>query len=87
MVHCTHVLFIEICTLEQAVRVAHHRSDALALAIDDLRDKRVGREQRAAHDRTVGNTAVRHAQRRIVEITAVGATKGVPGTVVCVLQT
>ena len=66
-------------TQAQALRVAHHRSDALALATNNLGDERVGRKRRAAHDRAVGHTAVGHAQRRVVEITAVGAAECVPG--------
>jgi hypothetical protein len=66
-------------TQAQALRVAHHRSDALALATNNLGDERVGRKRRAAHDRAVGHTAVGHAQRRVVEVTAVGAAKCVPG--------
>jgi hypothetical protein len=66
-------------TQAQASCVAHHRSDALALATNNLGNERVGRKRRAAHDRAVGHTAVGHAQRRVVEVTAVGAAECVPG--------
>ena len=60
-----------------ASRVAKHWENALALAADNLGNKRVGRERRAAHDRAVGHAAVRHPQRGVVHITAVGVAEGV----------